>query len=187
MADITKTLSSALSEMGIDSGTQRLLAGSHSVAGSYITTRVQGLAELEAALDALPERLAKKTLVAAVRDASTLFQERAQQLAPYDAGVIIGHPAWRTMHLRDGIKVAVSTRYLGAAGAEVQGAIGLDKKHVFFGRFLEFGWITARGKQQVSARPFMRPAWESMKQAALDLFSSRLGAGIAAAAQELHR
>ena len=185
MTDITRSLSSALSEMGIDGGTQKLLGGSRTIAGSYVTTEVQGLAELERALDALPEKVAKKTLINAVRDAAELFRARAAIGAPYDPSVIMGHPKWRTMHLRDGILKKITVTNLGAAGARVRGEVALDKQHAFYGRFLEFGWITARGGKQVAPHPFMRPAFEAMKDVALAWFQVRLREGIEAAAREL--
>jgi HK97 gp10 family phage protein len=184
--DITKTFSSMLSDMGIDSGTQQLLSGSHAVTGSYVKTQVKGLAELEHALDALPETLARKVLVGAVTDASELFRATAESLAPENLDVRFGHPEWRTLHLNEGIKKAITVQYLGAAGARIRGEIALDKKHAFFGRFVEFGHLT-RSKSQTAPIPFFRPAWESMKEAALGLFQSRLAAGVASAAAELRR
>lgn len=185
MPDITKSLASMFSEMGIDAGTQKLLTGRYEVTGTFVTTQVQGLAELERALDALPEKVAKKTLVDAVRDAAELFRASAISLAPSDPSVQLGHPKWRTLHLRDGILKKVTTKNLGAAGARVRGEVALDKAHAFFGRYLEFGWITARGKKQVAPHPFMRPAFEATKDAALTLFETRLASGIEAAAREL--
>jgi HK97 gp10 family phage protein len=187
MTEITKSLGSLLTDMGIDGGTQKLLSGSRQIAGSYVTTEVQGLAELERALDALPEKVAKKTLIDAVRDAAELFRVRAASGAPYDPDVAIGHPKWRTLHLREGILKKIMVTNLGAAGSRVRGEVALDKKHAFFGRYIEFGWITARGGKQIAPHPFMRPAFEAMKDPALALFEVRLRAGIEAAARELAR
>jgi HK97 gp10 family phage protein len=201
MTEITKSFSSVLADMGIDGGTQKLLAGSHTWANSYVTTEVKGLSELDAALGALAEKVAKKSLLDAMRGAAALFQASAKGLAPYDPDVAFGHPKWRTMHLRDGILKKIKMVSLGAAGARIYAVVGLDKDHVFFGRIVEFGHITAGGirrakhgskyvgpgETQVAPHPFMRPAFETMKGPALSLFEFRLREGIEAAARELAR
>lgn len=199
MPEITKSLESLFSEFGIDGATQKLLSGSRTIAGSYVTTNVQGLAELERALDALPEKVAKKTLIDAVRYATELFRARAAVFAPYDPAAKLGHPKWRSMHLRDGILKKIMVTNLGAAGARVRGEVALDKDHVFFGRLVEFGHISAgpvrrsihggkevgQGETQIPAQPFMRPAFEAIKDVALASFEVRLREGIEAAAREL--
>jgi len=212
-----------LTQIGIDRSAQRLLAGSSNVAGQYSSVEVKGLKELERALSELPEKVARKVLVAAVRDGAELIRARAAQLAPHNPAIPLGKPSWRTMRLREGIKKSVSVKGHGAAGATVRAKVGLDVKHAFFGRFIEKGWFPAgrmhvapratrhlrkvtgdltaivftrrnsRAKdavkttKQIPARPFMRPAFEQMKQAALDLIRTRLAAGIQRAASELYR
>lgn len=209
MTATSKPLSGILSEIGIDAGTQKLLSGSRSVAGSRVTTEVKGLKELEAALAEMPERLAKKTLVNAVRDATNIFKAFALGFAPYDAAQILGLPKWRTIHLRDGILVKVTKNNYGPGGtARIRGELALDKEHAFFGRYIEFGWIhsggdgvitgglrrsthgskvVAHGEKQIPPHPFFRPAFEAGKRPALGVFEVQLRAGVEAAAKELRK
>ena len=49
---------------------------------------------------------------------------------------------------------------------------------VFYWRYLEFG------TSKMAARPFLRPAFESQKMAAIDVFKTTLADGVAAAAAE---
>lgn len=174
-------LSISLSDLGIDAGVQKLLSGSTQTAGTVVTSEVQGLAELDAVLSAMPDKLAKKVIVAAIREGAQMFQSRAQEMAPENPQIPLGHPEWRTMRLKDGIKVQVTTKSLGAAGALVRGEIALDKKHAFFGRFVEQGHITAAGGQ-VAPQPYMRPAFESTKYRVLDVVQMRLWQGVEAIA-----
>ena len=187
MTDVSREVSSFIEKMGIDRSLQRQLSGSHNIAGSWVTSEVQGLAELERNLNELPEKIARGVLRKAVTDASELFRARAAGGAPYDPRPRSGKGrAWKTMHLRDAILKQITTRFQGVKGATIRGKVGLDKKHAFYGRFIEFGWTHVGGKQ-IPARPFMRTAWEAMKGVALALFETRLRTGIEAAARELHR
>jgi HK97 gp10 family phage protein len=167
-------------------GLGNLLTGSYLSPASSVTTEVTGLSRLEAGLAQLPEMIAKKALIGAVRDAAKVFQDRAVQLAPYDPEVPLGHPEWRTMHLRDEITLRTSTRSLGAAGSEASGLVGVDAKHAFFARFVEQGHISASGGQ-VAPHPFMRPAFQSAKDEALARFRASLADRIEAILGEVFR
>ncbi|HEV1992118.1 MAG TPA: HK97-gp10 family putative phage morphogenesis protein, partial [Candidatus Dormibacteraeota bacterium] len=147
--------------------------------GSTVTVRIEGFAELERALEALPEMVAKKSLVDAMTEAAEAFRQRAIELAPYDPQKKEG------MHLVDGIKKQMRTGH-SASGYWVHGKIALDPK-VWYGRLIEFGWITANAATHVPARPFMRPAFDGEKHHAIAIVSRKLEAGIQAAAKELHR
>lgn len=171
-----------ISSIGISSQLQRQLGGTHlqGAAGGTVTVRVEGLAELEAALNALPELLAKKSLVDAMTAATETFRQRAIELAPYDAFKKDG------MHLQDGIKKQMRKGSHSMAGAWVHGRVALDPK-VFYGRFIEFGWITAHAATHVPARPFMRPAFDGEKYHAIAIIETKLRTGIEEAARALHR
>jgi HK97 gp10 family phage protein len=172
-------LADIVSSIGISSELQRKLGGSHMVGGASVAVKVQGLAELERALNLLPEIVAKTTLVGAMTEATEVFRQRAIELAPYDPAKKSGK------HLIDGILKQMRIGSHGVKGAWVHGKIGLHRD-VFYGRFIEFGW-TAPGGRSVAARPFMRPAFDSEKHHALAIVSQKLEAGIQAAARELHR
>lgn len=193
---------SLLSSSGIDRSTQRLLSGMSTDRGSYVTTNIKGLRELDAALKQLPEHVVKKVLRKTMREAGDIVKKRAIELAPSNPKVPLNHPEWRTLHLREGILARVSIFYpKGNAGATVQAAIGLDKKHAFFGRFVERGFIHAsrtslfgrRGGRiykpgaQIPPHPFMRPALESTKDIVRAFIIQRLRQGIDLAAKQFYR
>jgi HK97 gp10 family phage protein len=173
-------LADIVSSVGISSELQSQLGGTHLAGGNTVTVKVQGLAELEAALNQLPEKVAKKSMLDSMKAATKVFQERAIQLAPYDRAKTAG------MHLVDGIRMETRSGSHGVKGSWVHGKVGLHPD-VFYGRFIEFGWITARGGASIPAQPFMRPAFDGQKFRAIAVISQGLEAGIQAAAKELHR
>jgi HK97 gp10 family phage protein len=179
LADLGGSFSQLLGNMGVDQNVQRLLAGSTSGGGVSVTVKVQGLAELEAALEQLPEKVAKGCMVDAMTQATQAFLDRAKELAPYDQAKKEG------MHLVDGIKKEIRTGSKSVAGSWVHGKVALDPE-VFYGRYIEFGWTTPEGTA-VPAHPFMRPAFDGTKYRALAIISQKLEAGIQAAAGELRR
>jgi len=170
-------LTLSLSALGVDAGLQKLMAGT-TTTGTTVNVTVHGLAELEAALNALPEKVARKSLRAAVAEATELFFNRAQELAPYE------QLAKHGIHLLDALKKTVTVKGDGVRGAMVIGTVFVPHS-AYWGRFLEFGWI-ARNGRHIPAMPWMRPAFDSQKHAALVLVQQRLAAGIAEAARELH-
>lgn len=173
-------LADIVSSIGIPSELQRKLTGSHYAGGVTVTTSVSGLAELEAALNELPEKVARDVLVKAMTEATEVFRARAQELAPYDPEKKEG------MHLVDGIRKQMRIGSHNVAGAWVHGKVGLHPD-VFYGRFIEFGWTSAKSGQSIPAHPFMRPAFDDEKYRALAIVTQRLAAGIEATAKELHR
>jgi len=179
LADLSGTLSQMIGRFGVDQNLQRIIAGSHAGNGTTITVKVVGLAELEAALTQLPEKVAKKSMVEAMTEATEAFRQRAIELAPYDPEKKEG------MHLQDGIKKQMRTGSKSTAGSWVHGKVGLHPD-VWYGRLIEFGW-NAKGVTQIAAHPFMRPAFDGEKYRALAIISQKLEAGIQAAARELHR
>jgi HK97 gp10 family phage protein len=192
------SLESALSDIGIDSGTLDLIKGSRLVAGSYITTETKGLAELDAALAKLPEHIARKTLKKAVAEGCELIRLRAVSLAPYDdygkeAKKRRGSKAssQRTQHLKDGILKYVKTQDFGQNGCRIRGLIGLEKNpknlSVYYGRFIEYGFGHYPDGTPIPAHPFMRPAFDEMKYAAVEIVKARLATGIQEAAKELNK
>lgn len=172
------SIADIVSSVGIPSKLQGLLSGSHLEARNTVTTTVKGFAELEAALNKLPDEIAKKVLVAAVTEGTETFRQRAMELAPYDTEKKEG------MHLIDGIRKEIRTGSHGVKGGWVHGKVGLHPD-VFYGRFIEFGWDTPAGTK-VQAQPFMRPAFDGQRDRVVVVISQRLEAGIAAACRELY-
>jgi len=177
------SLVQVLSTIGLDSRMQALLSGSH-LEGVTVSTEIQGLAELDRALDELPERVARRTLYRAVNDGAEIIRRRCAELAPYAAKT---PNSTSPLHLKDAIIKQTRVRGQGVKGASVQCRIGLDTKKgesVFYGRFIEFGWMHVGGKQ-IPAHPFMRPAFDEMKGRALQEIILSLAIGVESAARSL--
>jgi HK97 gp10 family phage protein len=161
------------------------------VPGSSVTQDVQGLAELEAKLLAMPEKYARQALLNAAKKAATVLVEAARA---------IESPHSRTGKLASAIAQTVSTKGLGEAGAEVLAIVGIDTKKSRIGHLLERGTKAHTVKvkrakvlanaQQVFGRvvrhpgarayPFMQPAWDENQEYVLEIFQDELAAQIAA-------
>lgn len=156
---------------------------------------IKGLAELAAKLHALPDKLAKKHLAGAMVAGAAVIRDEARTLAPvYTGPVSQGHPPPGTLRRavilkriperssRDRQVVYVVVRH-GKKFSRVfkkkkgvlQASVNLD---AFYWRFVEFG--TAK----MAARPFMRPAFEAKKRAAVEVIAARLRAGMEEIAAE---
>jgi len=178
-------MSDLLAAIGIDPALERQLTGSQWTGRASVTTQVQGLAELEAALDALPKKLAGGALRQAVEEATELVRQRAIEVAPYDASDR-HRPAWKKRHLQDSILKTIEMSSTSVAGSWIRGKIGL-LHDAFYGRILEFGWTPAGGREKIEGRPWMQGAFDDEKYRAIVVFETRLSSGLEAAARELHR
>lgn len=130
----------------------------------------ESLRQLERKLNRLPEAIAKKALRSAVTKGATVIRKEAQSRAPK-----------RTGKLAENIIQRTKIKSLGVKGAEIVIRIGLrlrpKQKSVFYGLFQEFGYLAKLRDgtvKQVPAQPFMRPAFESKKEAALHTIIDRL-------------
>ena len=159
-----------------------------------------GLRELEAALNRLPEKVAKRIFVSAVRKGLAAIQTIARARAPE-----------RTGKLRRGIAITVKTYSSGAAGSNVAGKLGLVTRpkaaSVYYGKFTELGTkahlIVAKRTARLSngvivfGRSVEHPGQPPTKwfsdsfragtQAAVDVFRLELAAGIDLAVAEARR
>lgn len=146
--------------------------------------RIAGAREIDELLKKLPVRVAKRVVGNAMRAGGRVVQREAKLRAP--VGIEEPHPKYGK--LRDNIRVkTVAEKGTSAAVAVHIGA-------AFWGFFLEFGTGVRRLKKArvlsdgttvfgtevgpMPARPFMRPAWDSSKAAALDRIAKGLGDGI---------
>lgn len=130
------------------------------------TTQVQGLRELEQALHALPDKIAKRLMTRAGRAAGALFKEQLQIRAPRSRFVANREHGPLHDHMR--IKVSFQG---GPNWMTVQ--IGPDKTVSYYARFYEYGTI------HQPARPFMRPAFDAQKQRAIEAFANSLRENLA--------
>lgn len=129
---------------------------------------IEGLAELQAALQAFPVKIEKNILRGALRAGAQKIREEAQRLVPVKSGA-----------LKRSIRVSTN-----AQGAVAKSTLRAGDAKAFYAHMVEFGTaphkITAR-KAKVLAigvasvnhpgskpKPFMRPAMDSRAQAAAE-------------------
>jgi HK97 gp10 family phage protein len=112
-----------------------------------IRVKVFGVEELRANLRALPPDVAKFALTVACRNAADVLRGRMLETVPRDEGTLAG--SLQVQYRKPTRKL--SQRYvIGPTSAG------------FYGRFLEWG------TRNLSARPWMRPAFASGAQSALN-------------------
>jgi HK97 gp10 family phage protein len=149
------------------------------MADEWISVEVQGLKKMETDLIALGEELSKKVFPAAARKANKRFADTMRAKAPRGTRPLQKGQA----RLADSILQRTSVRSDGVKGATVVVLTGLRKESrsdpslAVHGRFLEFGTV------KMSAKPWMRPTFDTEKNSVLEDFSKELQAGITRAAQ----
>ena len=128
---------------------------------------VQGLKELNDALQQLPVKLERNILRGAIRAGAQPIVDAARRLAPVlsdaDPRRVFGALA-KSIHARSvQMKNGMLTGGVVAGGAATVGR-GKDKVEAdaFYARFVEYG--TAK----MAPRPFLRPAIDSKTEAAID-------------------
>lgn len=144
--------------------------------------QIHGLKELEQALTQLPQALHGKVLGAAVREGAQEIRKEAQQKAP--VGTIThqvgkkGRKSYianvRPGHLKRNIKIRIAKSSKG----EANGYVYVSWK-AYYGAFVE------RGTRNMSAKPFMRPAFDAKWQATAKRIGELLWEKTAAAARNL--
>ena len=158
---------------------------------------VQGLAQLSALLKTLPAHLAKKHLRAAVAEGAKLVRNDARTRAPVSSGAKAkGAPSSGTLKKSIVMKSIPEKSHLERQTFYVTVRRGKKFQRVtrrkkgqsttvnldaFYWRFVEFG------TKFITAQPFMRPAFEMQKKAAVDAIAARLKSGIAQSVSELKR
>ncbi len=142
---------------------------------------IKGLRELMLALEKLPAEVQKKPVQQALRAAAKPMRDAA----------IANASAFRdTGTVEKNIKVVRSKVYNGKnyVHGVVLRVLNSSKRRrakgmgdPFYWKFLEFGTVHA------PARPFLRPAFESNKDRALQIIRERLARGIENEARKLNR
>lgn len=134
--------------------------------------RVEGLAALERALQALPPEVALRTGRAAVRAGAAVLRDgaarRAPRQSPPDPAAGPGHPL--AEHIAVGRVIA--------EGQALTVTVG-PAKPAFHGLFLEFG------TRHMAARPFLRPTIDEDGAAAIEALAQALDDGLQKAAARL--
>lgn len=130
---------------------------------------VTGGPELAAQLRLLGAAVRKKALIRVLKTAAVPIQGRAAELAPLDPR--------GEVHLKELIQVSVANQIGSSAGGQWQAdaadefqaavAIGPSRKG-FYGLYLEYGTV------KMSAKPFLRPAFDYGSDRALTLIREGL-------------
>lgn len=149
------------------------------------TIRITGAREMEAVLRQLPAAIAKQTLTKALREAAQPVLDEARALAP------VGQESRGRVRLRrtkrgkitisnyGKLKPSLRIATVPASQTPHSATVVVTVGKAFWGMFVEFG------TRFMSARPFLRPAFESKKMDALNRLGKALGEEIEKAAKKL--
>lgn len=149
------------------------------------TVRITGAKEMEAALRQLPDYIAKKVVVSALKEAAQPILDEARARAP------VGQESKGRVRLRRSKKGKVTISNYGKLKLDLKivtvpakltaysATVAVTVGKAFWGMFLEFGTRHQR------KTPFLRPAFEAKKMEALNRLGQALGRGIEQAAEKL--
>ena len=160
------------------------------------TVQVKGLSELLKNMEQLPRELVSKRgglVRSALFKAAKTVRDEAKQRAPRDTGALQANVV--TVRDKDPQATGASERYVvtvkkkrwtGKAKTKAKKTAGgkIDYRKsgdAFYWRFVEFGTSKMR------AQPFLRPAFESQKDVALDEFKQSLATGIQRTVRKMHK
>lgn len=150
--------------------------------------KVEGLEALGKALRDFPTVLAQKYLKRATYTAAALIETDAISRAPVLTGLLKSKIAvfkrsadGNSSHYSIGVrKLRLNRKVKKVLKITRKANISIEiADDAFYWRFLEFG--TAK----MSARPFLRPAFEAQKENAVEVFRVMLADGVQAAAAEV--
>lgn len=163
------------------------------------TVRIEGLKELEEALQELPRATGGNVLKRAILKPANVFRDYAAQLAPKRTGrlkqeikvskpkIITAGKAAFAQAMREGATRAEAGQAARAANAAAGGKGRHAVVHVgpthrgFYGLFGEFGTV------HHPPHPFMRPAWDALAPSMGDMIRDTLAEEIEKARQRLAR
>lgn len=142
----------------------------------WASTQVSGLKELNAALKQLPDNIAKNVLRGATSAGAAVIRKEARQRAPVYTGDVQGnHPPPGTLkksvyqsqrrNLSSLVKQVFHVGVRTGKGLKDKAGRSVD---AYYWRFVEFG------TSKMAARPFLRPAFEAKKLAAVEAIKDYL-------------
>ena len=158
----------------------------------FESVQVQGLDQLAEALRALPQRVARNGLRAAVYAGAKVIRDEAKLHAPVATGNLgPNQPPPGTLkrsvimkqipELSGAQKQTFFVTVRHGKKYRKQGKKGNLSQDAWYWRFVEFGTV------KMSAQPFLRPAFDMRKNDALQAIKTRLAQRIEQAAQELKK
>ena len=158
----------------------------------FESVQVQGLDQLAKALRELPQRVARNGLRAAVYAGAKVIRDEAKLQAPVATGDLgTNQPPRGTLkrsvimkqipELSGAQKQTFFVTVRHGKKYRKQGKKGNLSQDAWYWRFVEFGTV------KMSARPFLRPAFDMKKHEAVTAIKTRLAQRIEQAAQELKK
>lgn len=135
-----------------------------------------GFKELAAALRELPERVAKNALRSAVAAGASEIRKEVRAHAPVDSGLLKKNIYQK--QIREASGATQQTFYVGVKSGKARNKDGTKKELPFYWRFMEFG------TSKLPAAPFLRPAFEKQKDAAIKRIGEKLDERIQKYARE---
>jgi len=141
---------------------------------NYENISIQGFEDFKRQLAQLPGRVGRNVLRGAVNAGASVIRKEAVLRAPqYTGSVQAGHPPPGTLkksiyqkQIAELSNAVQQTFYVGVRQGKRQQAVKRGKSALnldaFYGRFVEFG------TSNMPAKPFLRPAFEAKKDAAIE-------------------
>ena len=169
------------------------------MASNFQNITVHGLKELSDAMQKLPEAIAKNVLRGSVNAAAAVIRDEAKRLAPVMAEAMPSHQPPGTLkrslivkQIPEKSSITQQTFYVTVRQGKKyqgQGKKGNKSQDAYYAKWVEFGhfyvppkaagtsWKKHRAQHQtkfVPAKPFLRPAFESKKEEALQALKDYL-------------
>jgi len=137
-----------------------------------------GLREIDELLKQLPKQVAGRVLTAGLRAGGNVIRAEAKRTAPRraDPGAKPISSSSKKGRLPGYLRASIIVRAIREAGTSAKVIVGPSRR-AFYGRFSEFG--TSRQP----ARPWLRPAFDRTREAALKAIKESLGRNVALAAE----
>jgi len=138
-----------------------------------VTMKIEGLRELQAKLQQMAPNVARNGLRAATSAGAALIRDEAKARAPVDTGEMKRDIQMKRDRESATYRAVYSVYVRAGKKSRLSGkARGVDKDSYYW-RFVEFGTC------KMAARPFMRPAFEAQKEAAVEAIRDKLAQRIA--------
>jgi HK97 gp10 family phage protein len=148
----------------------------------YESVQIKGLDALAKALKELPDRVAKNGLRAAVYAGAKVIRDEAKLQALVATGTLKRAVILKQIpELSTKNKQTFFVTVRQGKKYRKQGKKGNLSQDAWYWRFVEFGTV------KMSARPFLRPAFDMKKNDALTAIKTRLAERIEQAARELKK
>lgn len=132
------------------------------------TVKLQGFAELAAKLKELPQNISKNALRAGVSAGAVVIKNEAKRSVPVDTGTL--KRAIYHKQAREQSNQYKQVFIVGVKSGKRYQKVGKKQRNfdAFYWRFIEFG------TRFISARPFLRPAFEKKKFEAIEAIKNKL-------------